>query len=156
MADLERVKTWGVEILKKDDLNAEFDNVVNHVNTLVETKMAAGPTITGPTMVGTVTGGTYSNYRDAQQVLNANGSVTLGKHVILCSAADITVTLPTSLLATDGYRVTIKDISGSAGSTPITIAGQGAQEIDGNASIQVVEDYGSITLEGYDSKWYII
>lgn len=156
MADLERVKVWGVEKLKKDDLNAEFDNIVGYVNTLVEAKMAAGPTITNPTISGTVSGGVFSNMKLDQQVMVGSGSATLGNHTILCTASGITVTLPTTMLTTDGYRITIKDIAGTAGTTPITIQAQASQHIDGNTSVQIVEDHGKMTLEGYNSEWWIV
>lgn len=91
-----------------------------------------------------------------QDVTGVNASVTTGAHSVICTAGGITITLTTAIAALDGYRVTVKDQSGTAGASPITIDTQGAETIDGQASVQIVEDYGSLTFEVYNGHFYIM
>lgn len=93
----------------------------------------------------------------AQEIMAGSATVAGGKTSVLCSTAGITVTLPTAALANDGFRITIKDISGGAGASPITIVGEGGETIDNVAAgVQIVEDNGEITVEAYNTKWWIV
>jgi len=71
--------------------------------------------------------------------------------LIGCTAGGITITLP-AVPATNRIIV-IKDESGTAMATPITVAGNG-QNIDGLASITLNQNYASENLYYNGSSWY--
>jgi hypothetical protein len=55
-----------------------------------------------------------------------------------------------------GRRWTIKDESGSAGTYAITVSTEGAETIDGAATISINSNYGSVTLYSNGSNLFII
>ena len=56
---------------------------------------------------------------------------------------------------TDNRTLIIKDERGSAATQPITITANGVQTIDGQSSVILAINHGSITL-WYNSGWHII
>lgn len=73
------------------------------------------------------------------------------------TSAPIAVTLPNASTYFKGYTITIKDITGMAGTNAITIADPFGALIDGQASLVIGANYGSATLT-YDTsagQWYI-
>lgn len=88
------------------------------------------------------------------RALGVNDNVIDRDYVIACTAAPITVTLPAS--PEEGRVVIIKDRDGNANpANRITINGNG-NNIDGNASIQMRQIYGSFTLLYSGTEWNII
>ena len=67
--------------------------------------------------------------------------------IIGCTAANITITLTSAMIARSGRVWIIKDESGgAAGGTPITVATEGAETIDGAASVTITSAYGVVRL----------
>ena len=65
-----------------------------------------------------------------------------------------TITLPAS---SDGRLITVKDGAGYAtGSHTITVDGNGAEKIDGSATQVINNGWGSLTMVGSGSAWFII
>jgi len=128
----------------------------------LKTKLMTTPNTASDTLCAIAAAQTLTNKKLSdpeiwlpQQVMTASASVTTGKHSVFCDSG-ITVTLTTAIAGIDGYRVTIKDAEGLAGNSPITIDTQGTELIDGQASVQIVEDYGSITVEVCLGNFYIV
>jgi len=88
-----------------------------------------------------------TNYR--QVILSSNVGPT--DYVIGCTSSGITITLPAS--PTSNRILCIKDESGSAMSTPITIAGNG-HNIDGSASITINQNYAAENLYYNGTDWF--
>ncbi len=69
-------------------------------------------------------------------------------------AVDITLATAEKLT---GRFVTIKDAGGSAGTNNITIAPEsGSDEIDGEKSLTINENYAAVTLYCDGTSWYVI
>ena len=66
-----------------------------------------------------------------------------------------TVTLPAAATVAAGKAYIIKDESGSAAANAITIDGNGAETIDGAATVLINTNYGSRTLVCNGSNWFI-
>lgn len=64
------------------------------------------------------------------------------------------VELPSAVLAGVGKLYVIKDISGSASATTITIAALDGQFIDGEPTQSIVSDWGIKRLFGDGSNWF--
>jgi len=78
----------------------------------------------------------------------SNNTAAMGPHYIYGvtdTSASRTITISTADM-TDGRNFLIKDESGGAGSNNITIATEGAQTIDGAASVTISVDYGVARL----------
>ena len=69
------------------------------------------------------------------------------------SLSAVTLNLPTG---TDGRKVTVKHIAGTASTESITINRAGSNTIEGNTSYTIDTDYGHVTLIFYNGVWYII
>lgn len=94
--------------------------------------------------------------KEPQQVLAVTGSVSLGVRSVVCTAAPITVTLPSAATCGNGHRIKITDQAYAVGADVITIARAGADTIgNGLTSLQIVEQGGSVTLEVYGTNWII-
>lgn len=106
----------------------------------------------GPTFSQAVTGTgqlveAYHQTAVSYQVLNTDA-------IIGCSAGSITITMPSSSLVT-GQRWTVKDESGTAAVSNITISGNG-KNIDGAASYVINTNYGAVDLYYSGSQFYLI
>ena len=66
----------------------------------------------------------------------------------------LTVTLPTAATATDGFEVTIKKTDSSVNA--VTIDGNGAETIDGAATLLLTTQYRSATLRCDGSNWLVV
>lgn len=73
--------------------------------------------------------------------------------ILASSAAANTINLPVS--SSTGRVLIIKDATGSAGNNPITINGNG-NTIDGQASINIPNNYGFATLIFNGNGWSVI
>jgi hypothetical protein len=66
----------------------------------------------------------------------------------------VTITLDTDHVAYPGWSLTIKDTGGDASSNNITIDTEGAETIDGAASIAITTDYGYARVFADGSNWF--
>jgi hypothetical protein len=69
------------------------------------------------------------------------------------TAAPRTITLSSADVA-NGKFIIIKDESGAASANNITIATEGAELIDGEASVEITADYGVIRLYSNGTNWF--
>jgi hypothetical protein len=104
---------------------------------------AASQSITISTLGNTVTG------------RGTNYGAQITDYYIGCSAG-ITVTLPNGATLTAGKQYVIKDESGNAAVSYITIAPYSGDLVDGQTSLTLVVNYGSVTLYWTGSKWSIV
>ena len=114
------------------------------------TWMAIGPYNSSGTSGQTLT---ISTLGATQTGLLTTYSALVTDYYIGCKAG-ITVNLPTTGL-TAGKQFLVKDESGTAASNHITIAG-GGNLIDGQTSLILVINYGSVTLLWTGSVWSIV
>jgi len=70
------------------------------------------------------------------------------------SGGAVTVTLA-SAATEDGAELIIKDEGGAAGTNAVTIATEGGETIDGNASITIASNYDPRRLYSDGSVWYL-
>jgi len=97
--------------------------------------------------------GTQSLGRTAIAAATAD---TSGGQALIAFTADFT-TRTLTLLTADvvvGRYFIIKDESGTAGTNFITIATQGTETIDGQASIQIAINYGFVTVYSDGTNWF--
>lgn len=122
-------------------------------DTLIANDAASKATIggTSSTAVHQMNGGV----RNTERTITANLTIdtTTTDYTILCNQSGaISVTLPA---ATDGRRLIIKDISGTAATNNITITRAGSEKIEGlsvNYILQV--DWGSKHLISNGTDWF--
>lgn len=102
------------------------------------------PPGTEPAAPGSVTG--------ALQVQTSSFSLTTNASVYLCDTTlgAITATMPPAPTGGDTY--TIKDVSGTAATNPITVNG-GVYGIEGGTSVVIADAYGFVNLLFTGSKW---
>lgn len=86
-------------------------------------------------------------------VAGADTIVRLSCSLVGCTAANITITLETAMLA-DGAWVDIVDESGTAGTNAITVATEGAETIDGAATASIATNYGSVRVYSNGTNWF--
>lgn len=127
------------------------------------TKLSSNPTDpANPIALGT-NGGTLAGALDLDSTLNLSYGSTgvsalVGNTTILgvtSTAAPRTITLPVAQLAA-GRMVVVKDQTGGANLNPITIDTEGAELIDGQASIQINTSYGSFMLYCDGTNWFVV
>lgn len=88
----------------------------------------------------------------------AASNTTAPEEVIIgvtSTAAPRTITIPSALIAAGTFIIIVKDESGGAGTNNITVATEGAETIDGQASVAIVEDYGSLSLYSDGTNLFI-
>jgi hypothetical protein len=101
------------------------------------------------------------NVSRAVFIADADTTVLRRKRIYACvnTAAARTLTIQSADIFT-GFGVpwvfTVKDESGGANANNITIVTQGAETIDGAASVAITEDFGSITLYSNGSNLFSI
>lgn len=71
------------------------------------------------------------------------------------STGACTITIPTALITAGIPVLTIKDVGGNAGTNNITVNTEGAETIDGNASVILDVDNASINLYGDGTNLFI-
>lgn len=130
--------------------NNSTDNVVSGNNTNGDgIQMGTGANnistgnVEGCTQVATRTVATSVSTNSADMVILVN------------TAAARTITLATSDVA-EGRTITIKDSTGGALANNITIDTEGAQLIDGAASIAIALNYGSATVVSDGTNWFTV
>lgn len=89
--------------------------------------------------------GGFAFLRGAYAASNTTGvkEVIIG---VTDTSAARTITIPSALIAAGTFIVFVKDEYGRAGTFNITVATEGAETIDGQASIAIAEDYGELRL----------
>jgi hypothetical protein len=73
-----------------------------------------------------------------------------------CLSGGITITLPLGSSVSTGQTYVIKDESGTALSSNITINPSGPNLIDGNTSVKLYNNYMSLTLLWTGTLWSVI
>lgn len=111
--------------------------------------------INAPGDVSIVTGAGAGEYPivTSSSFASDDNTANLGVRAIYqctSTAAPRTFTVTTASIevpaAGEAWFFTVKDVSGGAGTNPITIVTQGSETIDGVGSVQITEDFGSISL----------
>jgi hypothetical protein len=72
------------------------------------------------------------------------------------SVLAITATLPLAGPFRPGEKITIKDTTGDAATNPITVATQGAETVDGAASVEINVAFGGMVLWSDGSNWHVL
>lgn len=78
-----------------------------------------------------------------------------GTYYVDTSSTAVTVTLAT-VDCVNGRRITIKDDGTNAATNNITYDTEGSELIDNAASKSITADDGFVTVEAYDSNWYVV
>lgn len=73
--------------------------------------------------------------------------------VVGCTAAGITITLASAMVA-NGSWIDVVDESGGAAASPITIATEGTETIDGATTLTIDADYGQVRLYSDGTNWF--
>ena len=143
-------------VIKSAYMNANFSDIKNAYNAHDSSTSQHGVTgnVVGTEGAQTVVSKTFGRCPIAQELMAGSATTTAFKNTIM-AAAGITVSLETTECV-NGNRITVTDYTSGAGSSNITINGEGGELINGVASAYIVEDGGSITFEAYSSNWYII
>ena len=92
---------------------------------------------------------TWSTVAGVANVISITSNTTIsadGVYIINSPNANVTVTLPAGNANIIGKTFNFKDIGGNAFLHPITIATQGGDAIDGNATAQVAAPYNNIVI----------
>ena len=82
-------------------------------------------------------------------------AATADDDVIGCTAGGITITLPDASTVDAGKRITVKDVAGLAGGSPITVDTDGG-DIDGETSTTIDVDYGSSVFVSDGTDWFTL
>ena len=83
--------------------------------------------------------------------------LTTGDRVLVIDTnAARTIDLPSLASVPDGFFVQIKDLTGLAGTNPITIDGSGTELIDGSQTKVINNNFGSVSLQKHSTKWMVI
>jgi hypothetical protein len=88
-------------------------------------------------------------------IASINSNVALNNHTInlVDTSAARTLTLPAPSV---GAHIVIKDSSGLADTNAITVNPNGAETIDGAASLAISSNYSSTSLISNGTHWFII
>jgi hypothetical protein len=75
-----------------------------------------------------------------------------------CTAGGITITLPVAAAVSAGQMYIIKDESGTALSSHITVNTGDGTNIDGNSSVSLYTNFMSLTIlwTGHNSRWSVV
>jgi len=86
-------------------------------------------------------------------LIQANGLISSAITIAELDSAVTAITLPTSAVVS-GRVLIIKDITGNATATPKTISTEGAETIDGAATLVLTKDFESRQLFSDGSNWF--
>jgi len=143
-----------------DKIDADIDQTNNAVNAHLADTTAHGGTgaVVGTTNVQTLTNKTLTSpvitgattFGVLREAVTTDATLVATTVIagVTTLAASITITLSTAAItATSGRVWIIKDETGACGNAyTITIATQGAETIDGQTSLVLAENYGTIKL----------
>ena len=94
---------------------------------------------------------TYTKYTVNTTLTNPMPDV-----IAIGASGSFTLTLPNASGASQGKRYYVKDVSGSAGTHNIVIAGSSGQTIDGAANYTLSSNYAAAGIATDGSNWFII
>lgn len=126
-----------------------------------DTAMDTRPDLTGVLQWQCISGGTPGTWAPVfhmKTVVESGGNNVqyTTSHVASTGTGGSTFSLPTiPAQAVDGKELTIKDESGTAGTSPITITPAGGNTIDGLSTFSLATNYGSVTLIVRNGNWWI-
>jgi len=129
----------GNTLLTSDEIDAKDAVVLASANGYSDTEIAAA--FGTPITVSTAT---YT-------VLSTDRTL----HVTRTAAGTCTITIPSSLILSEYFRLTIKD-TGGAGTYNITIETGGSETIDGETDWVINGDYDWLTLYSNGANLFII
>lgn len=89
----------------------------------------------------------------ARIATGASTTVALPCVLVGCTAEGITITLASAMVA-EGAWVDVKDESGAAGATAITVATEGSETIDGATSQPINANYGALRFYSDGTNWF--
>jgi len=96
------------------------------------------------------------NYNTLYTKINADYTTQNEKIIAVdTSSQAITITLATNDVY-EGKEFIIKDLTGNAGTNHITIQTEGSETIDGNDTISITTDNGSVHLISDGSNWFTV
>lgn len=98
---------------------------------------------------------------NASYISTAVDLLTAGQSVIGVSDTSIvrTITISTADITNIvrvGERITIKDESGGAGTNNILIDSEGSETIDGDPSVSIIVDYGTVSLYSDGTNLFVV
>ena len=105
----------------------------------------------GNVIVQNFTGATSSQL-DVQSISASQVAVVGVAYLVNTSSGDVTITLPASSSSED-QQITIKKTTSD---NAIIIDGDSSETIDGELTVEVVEQYTSLTLASDGINWYIL
>jgi hypothetical protein len=93
-------------------------------------------------------------------LLNGNRQATAvttvaASPLVGCTAAGISITLPSSMASVAGTVVVVKDESGGAAASPITIGTEAGATIDGAATESINSNYGALGFWSNGTNWFV-
>lgn len=186
MSLINRITTWGTQILTSSSLNGEFDNIVNLLNNLdgATTKwdqISVANATSVPLTVDNLTGNQNivnfnANGTPVVSIFSAGGlSISAGLYPtvrvvvaagsVTAAQSDIIVvvnktvgaaTTVTLPTAVTAQTIFIKDGKGDANSNNITVATTGGKNIDGSATYTISTAYGSGIFTYNGTQWNVL
>ena len=110
---------------------------------------------TGNTITTTTQNVNVTN-RGAQRTISPAGDYTvLGSDEVVFATSSAARAIALNASPSTGQTVTIKDLTGTAGTNNITIT-PAAGNIDGSGTYVITANYGSVTLVYSGSQWFVI
>jgi len=152
--NLSRVKTWGAEVLTHTDLNAEFDNVLNH--SITNSDVAAGAAIVASKLdlSTAVAIGATSASTGAFTTLTASGATTLNGTVAIGDAAGDTVHFNANTItfegsSADAYETILTITNPTSADKTVTVPNAtGTVLLDTDTANQVLSGASPLVFEG--------
>jgi hypothetical protein len=84
------------------------------------------------------------------------GTLLPSQEVVLATTGGITLTLPSAITEGSGKLFYVKDSGGNATANPITIDANGSETIDGSLTLQLTQNYDSVSLISDGANWFLI
>jgi hypothetical protein len=126
------------------------------VNNTGVTSVVAGTNINVSAATGAVTISTVGQYNTQSVTASSYAVATTDTYIGVNFAGTVSIALPSGSTLVQGKFMIIKDESGAASTNNITLNANGADRIDGQASVILAINYGSLTLLWNTNHWSII
>lgn len=88
--------------------------------------------------------------------VSSTSSIAASRTIVGVTSGGITLTLPPVASVNDGHVLIIKDETGAASTSNITLDGNASETIDGALTFTLNVNYQSVTLYKRNSAWWII